>query len=80
MQHVIMPSRCCMGHHAQSLLHGRGEAFAPESTYSLSVQSILLVDVTVLVQSIGASVIDLLANSKIRLDSVKRMTQILNTS
>ena len=29
---------------------------------------------------IGASVIDLLANSKIRLDSVKRMTQILNTS
>ena len=32
------------------------------------------------VKSIGASVIDLLANSKIRLDSVKRMTQILNTS
>ena len=30
--------------------------------------------------NIGASVIDLLANSKIRLDSVKRMTQILNTS
>ena len=49
LQHVIMPSRCCMGHHAQSLLHGRGEAFAPASTYSLSVQSILLVDVTVLV-------------------------------
>ena len=28
----------------------------------------------------GASVIDTLANSKIRLDSVKRMTQIQNTS
>ena len=29
---------------------------------------------------IGASVIDILANSKIRSDSVKRMTQIQNTS
>ena len=29
---------------------------------------------------VGASVIDILANLKIRLDSVKRMTQIQNTS
>ena len=29
---------------------------------------------------LGASVIDTLANSKIRFDSVKRMTQIQNTS
>ena len=29
---------------------------------------------------LGASVIDILANSKIRFDSVKRMTQIQNTS
>ena len=31
-------------------------------------------------RGIGASVIDLLANSKMRVDSVKRMTQIQNTS
>ena len=32
------------------------------------------------VNRIGASVIDILANSKIRFDGVKRMTQIQNTS
>ena len=31
-------------------------------------------------QKIGASVVDILANPKIRLDGVKRMTQIQNTS
>ena len=35
---------------------------------------------TVPAEGLGASVIDLLANPKMRLDSVKRMTQIQNTS
>ena len=50
-------------------------------SFSLYATRRVVDPVGVLVASqIGASVIDILANSKIRLDSVKRMTKIQNTS